>query len=48
VKTINVTFEEDEFEKLLKMRDESVAVNWHDFILLGLGILKEDDLKRRK
>jgi hypothetical protein len=48
MKTINVTFEDDEFEKLLEVRNKSIAVNWHDFILLSFGIINEEDLKRRK
>jgi hypothetical protein len=45
---MNVTFTNEEFEKLEALRKESVTVNWHDFLLLSFGIVKEEELERRK
>jgi hypothetical protein len=46
MKTINVTFEDEEIEKLNKLKEESGAKNWHDFILLSAGVVKKKDLKK--
>jgi len=33
VKTLNVTFEEAEYKKLVEIKEKK-ELNWHDFILL--------------
>lgn len=36
MKTINQTFEDKEYKKLVKKKEES-GLNWHDFILKLIG-----------
>jgi len=46
MKTINVTFDDDEINSLNSKKDESGAKNWHDFILFSAGVIKKKDLKK--
>ena len=46
MKTINVTFDDEEIEQLNEKKEESGAKNWHDFILLSAGVIKKKDLKK--
>lgn len=46
MKTINVTFTDDEHEAIKNKISESNAENWHDFILLSSGVIKKKDLKK--
>lgn len=48
MKTINVTFTDEEHEAIKNRITESSAENWHDFILLSAGVIKKRDLKKSK
>ena len=39
MKTINVTFTDDEHEKLVEAK-EAEDMNWHDFILINCKIMR--------
>lgn len=45
--TINVTFEGDQEEKLVKLKEKS-GLSWHDFILVSTGAIKKTELWKRK
>ncbi len=45
--TINVTFEGDQEEKLVKLKEKS-GLSWHDFILVSSGAVKRKDLWKIK
>jgi hypothetical protein len=45
--TINVTFEGDQEEKLVKLKEKS-GLSWHDFILVSSGAIKRKDLWKIK
>lgn len=48
MKTINVTFTDEEHEKLKEKLLDSSAVNWHDFILLSAGVINDNELAKKK
>ena len=45
--TINVTFNDEEEEKIQALKDAS-GLGWHDFILVSVGAVKKKDLKKSK
>lgn len=45
--TINVTFEGEQEEKLVKLKEKS-GLSWHDFILVSAGVVKRNDLWKLK
>ena len=45
--TINVTFNDEEQEKLEALKEAS-GLSWHDFILVSAGAVKKKDLKKQR
>lgn len=44
---INVEFEGEDEKKLIELKKKS-GLNWHDFILVSAGVVKQRDLWKRK
>jgi len=46
MRTLNVTFTDEEFEQIKEVMEYSDYKNWHDFILLRVSAIKHKKVKK--
>jgi hypothetical protein len=46
MKSINIPYDDEEFEALKKKKSESGIRTWHDYTLWSAGLLKKRDIKK--